>query len=574
MAGVRSGDDAAFGRIYDRYAGSLLAFCHHTLGSREEAEDALQDVFVAAHKQMRFASSPQQLKPWLYAVARNRCLSVLRARRETVALDDVIERAGSADVSREAQRREDIRELLADVAALPHAQREALILAEVGALSHDEIAVALGVRTDKVRALVFRARRSLMVSRAARDTTCRDIQEQLAVLRGAALRRGAIRRHVGRCSACAAFENEVQRQRSALAWALPVLPAAALKPTILAAVHAGVTGGAVAAGGGISAVAVTTGSSTAVGGGLTGLASSALMTKVLAVGAVASIAVGASTAVVRLEHTDEHVGTTASATRATTPPSPTRKAAPISAISLIHVPSGQSASESGSADAHAEGRPGIHRRASGRPGRGVTGETPVRVPNGKTEATGIRGSTAPGFEPSPQTSATPEKAEPGSSSPGGDTVRSGSSAAGSDGAKSGSSAGPNGAEQESTAAESNSAKPASPPGQSHSAAPATPPGQSSNAKPESPPGQSHSAKPATPPGQSSNATQEASAAEPGNAKESPPGQSNAAKQESPPGQSTNAKPESPPGQSSNADQASPPGQANGAKPDSPPGQSN
>jgi RNA polymerase sigma factor (sigma-70 family) len=544
MARVRSGDDAAFGSIYDRYASSLLAFCQHTLGTREEAEDALQDVFIAAYKQMRSASPPQQLKPWLYAVARNRCLSVLRARRETVALDDVLERAGSADVSRAAERREDIRKVLADVAALPREQREALILSEVGALSHDEIAVVLGVRTDKVRALVFRARRSLMISREARETTCRDIQEQLAVLRGAALRRGAIRRHVDRCSACAAFENEIQRQRSVLAWALPVLPAAALKPTILAAVHAGAAGGAVAAAGGISAVAVTTGSSTAVGGGLTGLASSALMTKVLAVGAVASIAVGASTAVVRLQHTSDHVGTTAPAARATSPPSPTQKAAPISASSLSGVPSGRSTPERGGADAHAQGRPGIHRRAPGRPRRGVTEESAVRLPDGRTETTGTRGSKGPKSEPGPLASATPENAEPGSSSPGGESAMPGSSVAGSDGAK-----------------------PASPLGQSHGAKPASPPGQSHSAKPASPPGQSHSAKPASPPGQSSIATPEASAAEPSTAQSSP-GQSSNAEQQSPPGQSSNAQQGSPPGQANHPKQEPPPGQANSAKPGS------
>src|SRR5215207_1892521 len=88
VARLRAGDDSAFEAIYDRHHRGLLGFCRHMLGSREEAEDALQHVFVAAHRQLRDASRPVQLKPWLYAVARNRCISMLRARRQTCELDE------------------------------------------------------------------------------------------------------------------------------------------------------------------------------------------------------------------------------------------------------------------------------------------------------------------------------------------------------------------------------------------------------------------------------------------------------------------------------------------------------
>ncbi len=601
MARVRSGDEEAFGWIYDRYAGSLLAFCHHTLGSREEAEDALQHVFVAAHKQMRSGSPPQQLKPWLYAVARNRCLSVLRARRETVALDDVLEPAAVADVSREAERREDVRELLADVAALPYEQREALILAEVGALSHEEIAVTLGVRKDKVKALVFQARRSLMVSREARETTCRDIQERLAVERGGALRRGAIRRHVDRCPACAAFKGEVQRQRSLLAAALPVLPAAALKPTILAAAHAGATGAGAGAGaaaaGGISAVAAATGSPTAVGGGLAGLGSSALLTKALAVGAVAGIAVGGATAVVRLQHRTVHPAATAPpAARATSMTPATAKAASISALSVTAAPAGQPASESGGGVEHGQGRAPIRRRDPGQRGGGVVKGQAVESPDGTAESISsgsLEGSKAPEAEPGASGSATPGSFQPGLSAGESTGVRPGSSAGVSGSVGSGSSAGESGsAGSGSSAGESSSAGAGSSTGESSSAAagvvggevqrcearftaaaqsnsakPDSPPGQSNSAKPDSPPGQSNSAKPDSP-GKSGDANPESSAGESNSATPGPSAaESNGAKPDSPPGQSNSAKPDSP-GKSDDAKPGSSAGKSNSAKPDS------
>ncbi len=81
---LRAGDDAAFEAIYDRYARGLLAFCVHMLGSREAAEDALQLTFVSAFRALRGGERNIALRPWLYTIARNRCLSELRTRRDVV----------------------------------------------------------------------------------------------------------------------------------------------------------------------------------------------------------------------------------------------------------------------------------------------------------------------------------------------------------------------------------------------------------------------------------------------------------------------------------------------------------
>jgi len=247
---VRAGDERAFEVVYDRHHRGILSFCRHMLGSREEAEDAVQHTFIAAHRDLARSDRPIRLKAWLYTIARNRCLSVLRARREERALDDVPEPSVEGLAS-EVQRREDLRDMLADLQRLPDDQRAALVLAELGALSHEEIGTTLGVRKDKVKALVFQARESLAASRQARNADCVEIQEQLAVLRGGALRRTLLRRHVEVCPACRAFKAEVRRQRGAMAVVLPVVPSVALKEGILGAIGAG----AAAAGGGGAAAA-------------------------------------------------------------------------------------------------------------------------------------------------------------------------------------------------------------------------------------------------------------------------------------------------------------------------------
>ena len=265
---VRGGSEAAFEVIYDRHHRGILAFCRHMLLSREEGEDALQHTFMAAYRHLAGGEAEIRLRPWLYAIARNRCLSLLRARREQ-PLDELREPA-TEHLSAEAQRRQDVREVLADVAALPDDQRAALVLAELGAVSHDEIAMVLEVPRQKVKALVFQARTSLAASRTARETPCTEIREQLANLRGGALRRTTLHRHLRECAGCRAFREEVALQRRTLAVALPVIPTLGLKEAALGGAFGSTSaGGAAAASGGAAVAAKALVAVALVGGGTT-----------------------------------------------------------------------------------------------------------------------------------------------------------------------------------------------------------------------------------------------------------------------------------------------------------------
>jgi len=296
VARVRRGDQAAFEVVYDRYHRQLLSFCRHMLGSNEEAEDALQQTCISAYEAMRSDDRPIQLKAWLFTIARNRCLTMLRARREHA---DIHDHEPTVDgLVPEVQRRADLRELLADLHRLPEDQRAALVLSELGAHSHEEIAVILGVRKEKVKALVFQARDQLSGARAAREVDCSEIREQLATLRGGALRRTQLRRHVETCPGCAAFRADVQRQRAAMAVMLPVIPGAALKSSVLGAVFGGGGaasglggGGALAAGGGAAAGALGT-AGTGGGGLFAMIGAQGAAVKALAILAVAGGAGG------------------------------------------------------------------------------------------------------------------------------------------------------------------------------------------------------------------------------------------------------------------------------------------
>jgi RNA polymerase sigma factor (sigma-70 family) len=275
---VRSGSESAFEAVFDRHHRGILAFCRHMLGSAEEAEDAVQHVFMAAYRSLAGSTREIQLRPWLYTIARNRCLSVLRARRERPV--EHLDELATENLSSEVQRRQDLRDILRDVAELPEEQRAALVLAEVGGVPHDEIALVLGVQREKVKALVFQARSSLIASRQARDTSCEQIREQLAELRGGALRRNTLRRHLKVCPGCREFRRALRDQRKLLAVALPVVPTLALKQGALASAFgssaataggAAVAGGSLIAGGGASMTAKVVAVALVASGGVAGV---------------------------------------------------------------------------------------------------------------------------------------------------------------------------------------------------------------------------------------------------------------------------------------------------------------
>jgi RNA polymerase sigma factor (sigma-70 family) len=281
---VRRGNEAAFEVIFERHGPAILAFCRHMLGTREEGEDAVQHTFAAAYRDLqRGRDRDIALKPWLFAIARNRCLSVLRARHEVPTAVGALE-SGSppgAGLAEQVEGRADLRHLLADVRELPDEQRAALLLTELGDLSHTEVAGVLGCEVSRVKGLVYRARSALIARREAREMPCESIREQLANLRGGSLRRNELRLHLRECPGCRSYREQVKQQRRMLAAALPVVPTLGLKSSVLAAV--GIGGGSA---GGLTAA-----------GGLGG----ATVAKVAVAGVLAGGGVVAGTAVVESE---------------------------------------------------------------------------------------------------------------------------------------------------------------------------------------------------------------------------------------------------------------------------------
>ena len=267
VSAIGDGYDEAFEVFYARYHADVLSFCRHMLGSREDAEDAAQQTFLAAYRQAHAAAPPRHPRAWLYTVARNRCVTTLRAQRETSS--DTLEPA-TEGLAEEVERRHELRELLGDIGRLPEDQRVALLLFELGALEQSEIAEAIGCAPKKVKALVYQARTTLAHRAEARDARCMEIRQQLATLRGGTLNNRALKHHLEICAGCAEYREEVRRQRSRFGLILPVIPLAASHGGVLEALGiahgASHAGGATAHAGGATAHA---GGATAHAGGAT-----------------------------------------------------------------------------------------------------------------------------------------------------------------------------------------------------------------------------------------------------------------------------------------------------------------
>jgi RNA polymerase sigma factor (sigma-70 family) len=287
---LRAGDQRAFETIFRRHQAPLLSYCRHMLGSREEAEDALQQAFIRAHRALRGDSPPRELRPWLYAIARNCCLSALAARRTTTELAD--DTPSLAGLTEQVHQRQELRDLVADVGRLPEDQRSALLLSELDDLSHQAIATIVGCPVNKVKALVYQARSTLMAERLARETPCQEMRERLSVARGGELRRGPLRRHLNICAGCRDFQHEITAQRQSIAAILPVLPSAGLAARILG--HGVAT--SAATGVGISAAGTGGAGGATVGGTAASAGTSTLAgTGTLAGGAATATATAATT---------------------------------------------------------------------------------------------------------------------------------------------------------------------------------------------------------------------------------------------------------------------------------------
>ncbi|MGZ4259780.1 MAG: RNA polymerase sigma factor [Solirubrobacteraceae bacterium] len=263
MALFRAGHDEAFRAIHDRYRQRLFAYARQMLPARQDAEDALQDVFVRAYSGLRAGQGRLVLRAWLYRIAHNRCIDELR--RPAPPPPEVLElvRAPVDDPIAAADQRESLRRLVIDVRRLPEQQRSALLMRELGGMAYADMADALGVSVPAVKSLLVRARIALAQALEARDTACCDIRGQLTLAHDRGVRpSGTARRHMRDCSQCRHFHGELRGISRRFAALAPTVGPMGVIAKVLGVGGAG--GGGVAAGTGAIAAGGVAGTGGAV----------------------------------------------------------------------------------------------------------------------------------------------------------------------------------------------------------------------------------------------------------------------------------------------------------------------
>jgi len=158
VARCRAGDGAAFEAIYARHAGRVYSLAYRMVGAAE-AEDLVQDIFLLAHRKLASFRGDSSLGTWLYRMATNHCLDVLRSRQARMS-----ERTSSLDApdafEPAAPPLSAVSPLDLDraIQSLPPACRAAFVLHDVEGFGHQEIGTALGISEGTSKSQVHKAR--------------------------------------------------------------------------------------------------------------------------------------------------------------------------------------------------------------------------------------------------------------------------------------------------------------------------------------------------------------------------------------------------------------------------------
>jgi RNA polymerase sigma factor (sigma-70 family) len=242
------GDERAFAAIFRRYHQPLYRFCLAIVGNPEDAQDVLQNTMMKVLRALPGEERKIELKPWLYRIAHNESIDLLRRRRETSELD-VEQVAPGYGLSGDVATRERLRGLIADLRELPERQREVLVMRELSGFDFEEIGVALETTAAVARQTLYEARQSLRQMEEGREMSCDAVARALSDGDGRVTRRRDVRAHLRSCAGCREFRDEIGRRQQDLA-ALAPLPAVAAAGMLQGLIGGGsqaATGGSLAA---------------------------------------------------------------------------------------------------------------------------------------------------------------------------------------------------------------------------------------------------------------------------------------------------------------------------------------
>jgi RNA polymerase sigma factor (sigma-70 family) len=250
---VGRGSSHAFGVLYERHHQALYRYCRSILRDEHDAQDALQSTMTQAYAALRARERDVSLRAWLFRIAHNESITILRKHGRELELD----RSGlqaQADEGPHAllESRARLRQLVCDLQELPERQRSALLMRELSGLHIQEIAVALATSPAAAKQALFEARSSLHELAEGREMDCEKVCLAISAHDGRVLRGRRIRAHLRDCESCRDFQLAIGAREADLRALAPVLPASAattILARLISAGHGGAGSGAAVAGG-------------------------------------------------------------------------------------------------------------------------------------------------------------------------------------------------------------------------------------------------------------------------------------------------------------------------------------
>jgi RNA polymerase sigma factor (sigma-70 family) len=328
------------------------------------------------------------LRPWLYRIAHNESISLLRARRSDADLD-AAQHIGDPSTEGLIESRDRLRALAADLTELTEQGRGALLMRELGGLDFAEISAALNISAAAAKQSVYESRCVLQALQEGRDMDCDLVRRTLSDGDRRMLRGKKLRGHLRSCAGCQDFERALHERPAHLAALAPPLPMAAAAAMLSGLLGGGGAAGGFGAGGGLIA---------SLTGGAKGIAGVSLATKVATVAVVGTTMVGGGALVVAPERGEGNPPASAGATRAdaagATRPAPGAiTAAPRVSPAHATTPAGEAALLRAAA-AEAEPRPGEGPGAAASRGASQTAPGQTKAPGSSATGAGRGGQPA------------------------------------------------------------------------------------------------------------------------------------------------------------------------------------
>ncbi|MBK5116106.1 MAG: RNA polymerase sigma factor, partial [Thermoleophilia bacterium] len=221
---ARRGETRAFEEIFYKHHQEIYRYCLAIVHNPSDAEDALQATMSAALRALPGEQRDVDLRPWLFLVAHNEAISIIRGRRGHSALDEEQPAGAASSAAEEAEGRQRLRALVTDLKTLPERQRAALVMRELSDLSYAEIAAVLGCAEGSARQTVYEARMALKGQAEGRKMECEEARRTISDGDGRRLRGRLLKAHLAGCPSCADFEAAISARSSDLRVLCPALP--------------------------------------------------------------------------------------------------------------------------------------------------------------------------------------------------------------------------------------------------------------------------------------------------------------------------------------------------------------